>query len=203
MTRESPRPARAAPRPPSLALPIDTPRLRLRDFEPRDLPAMAGWSADPRVTKHLLFGPRDAEAARRHLDGVIQAQSSRRRRFWELAIERAADAAILGACDLTLQSREELEVGYLLARPHWGQGYATEALRAVLAAGFNELGVVRIVATTAVGNDRSTRVLERAGLRWEALLRGHARGRGRTWDVNVFCVGREDWQAVAGAEGAA
>jgi RimJ/RimL family protein N-acetyltransferase len=197
MARHAPGSQRRAARPPALSLPLATDRLRLREFTGADLPAMAGWSADPRVTRHLLFGPRDDAAARRHLDEVIAAQSERARRFWELAIERATDGMVIGACDLTLRSREELEVGYLLARPHWGRGYATEALRAILAAGFNELGVARIVASTAVGNDRSARVLERAGLRWEALLRGHARGRGRTWDVNVYCLGREDWQSGA------
>ena len=89
--------------------------------------------------------------------------------------------------------REELEVGYLLARRCWGQGYATEALRAVVAAAFAELGVERVVAATAVENTRSARVLERAGLRWESLLRAHARGRGKRWDVNVYCIGRDDW----------
>lgn len=180
-------------RPPALVLPRATPRLRLREFTLGDLPALSDWSADPRVTRHLLFGPRDASAARRHLDEVIEAQSARARRFWELAIERASDGIVIGACDLTLRSREELEVGYLLARPYWGQGYATEALRAVVEVAFSELRVERVVAATAVENTRSARVLERAGLRWESLLRAHARGRGKVWDVNVYCVGRDGW----------
>lgn len=187
--------ARTSRSPPALALPLATPRLALREFTPADLPAMVAWSADARVTRHLLFGPRDAAAAARHLGEVIGAQGSRARRFWELAIERREDGQVLGACDLTLQSREELEVGYLLARPHWGAGYAGEALRAMVAAGFRQLGVARVVASTALGNTRSVRVLERAGLRWQALLRDHARGRGRSWDVHVYCIDRDDWLA--------
>ncbi len=193
MTHPTPARPHAARRPPALALPLETARLRIREFTGSDLPALAGWSADPRVTRHMLFGPRDAAAARRHLDEVIGAQSARVRRFWELALERASDGIVIGACDLTLRSREELELGYLLARPHWGHGYATEALRAIVAAGFSQLGVARMVAMTAIENTRSARVLERTGLRWESLLRGHARGRGKMWDVNVYCVGREDW----------
>ncbi|MCU0974907.1 MAG: GNAT family N-acetyltransferase [Steroidobacteraceae bacterium] len=196
------RPTAAKPparRPPALDLPQATARLSLREFTLGDLPALAGWSADPRVTRHLLFGPRDAAAARRHLEEVLEAQSARVRRFWELAIERASDGVVIGACDLTLRSREELEVGYLLARPYWGEGYATEALRAVVSAAFSQLGVTRVVAATAVENARSARVLERAGLRWESLLRAHARGRGRVWDVNVYCVGRDDWLSGNGA----
>lgn len=195
MARTTADSSRAARRPPALVLPRTTPRLRLREFTLGDLPALAAWSADPRVTRHLLFGPRDAPAARRHLEEVIEAQSARVRRFWELAIERASDSLVIGACDLTLRSREELEVGYLLARPHWGQGYATEALSAVVAAGFSELGVARVVAATAVENARSARVLERAGLSWESLLRAHARGRGKLWDVNVYCIDRDRWLA--------
>lgn len=195
MARPSAQSKRRTGRPPALVLPLATARLQLREFTYGDLPALTAWSVDPRVTRHLLFGPRDAAAARRHLDEVIEAQSARARRFWELAIARSCDGVAVGACDLTLHSREELEVGYLLARPHWGQGYATEALRAILAAGFDGLGVTRIVASTAVENLRSTRVLERAGLRWESLLRAHARGRGRTWDVHLYCLGRDNWQS--------
>lgn len=177
----------------TLELPLRTTRLLLREFTRADLPALVGWSTDARVTRHLLYGPRDARAAARHLDTVIATQASQPRRNWELAITQAASPQPIGACDLTLNQPDELEVGYLLARAHWGCGYATEALRAIIDAGFSQLGITRIVATTAVENIRSAGVLERAGLCWEGLLRRHARGRGRVWDVNLYSIGREAW----------
>ena len=57
-----------------------------------------------------------------------------------------------------------VEVGWRLARPAWGHGYATEAARASLAYGFGELGLEEVVSFTSVGNARSRAVMERLGM---------------------------------------
>lgn len=63
--------------------------------------------------------------------------------------------------------QECVEVGWRLAREHWGRGYATEAARAALAHGFRVLDLDEIVSFTAVGNARSRRVMEKLGMRHE------------------------------------
>jgi RimJ/RimL family protein N-acetyltransferase len=57
-----------------------------------------------------------------------------------------------------------VEIGWRLAQEHWGQGYATEGARSVLAFGFDELGLDEIVSFTTVANQRSKRVMERIGM---------------------------------------
>lgn len=180
-----------APHPRRLRLPRTTTRLLIREFVPADEPALVALYADRRVTRHLLYGPGDAEAAREHLARILRRQHSRRRDTWELAVE--LDGSVVGAGDLVLHSPEEAEIGYLVAHAHWGQGYATEVAVGLLEAAFVELGVQRVVATVEISNARSIAVLDKAGLRWEGSFRRHARAKQRWWDVHLHAVTREDW----------
>lgn len=185
----------AAPRRPALSLPLATPRLALREFGADDLEAMLGYGSNPRVTRHMLFAPDTPLAARRHLAAVLRQQADPRRRAWELAVTRRADGQVVGACDLSLLPGHEADLGYVLAEEHWGQGYGTELLQALVAAAFTELGRRRVQCTIAPRNARSIRVAEKAGLQWQATLRDHARTRGRSWDVELYALTREEWQA--------
>jgi RimJ/RimL family protein N-acetyltransferase len=176
-----------------LKLPIETARLRLREFAEEDLAAVTKLYCDRRVTRHMLYGPRDEASAKRHLAGVLQRQRDKRRDVWELAITLAKDSSVIGACDLTLHSREEAEIGYLVAPGHWRQGYATESATALAGAAFDQLRVDRILSTVEIHNARSLRVLDRAGLRWEATFRRYARSRKQWWDVHLYTISRDDW----------
>lgn len=177
-----------------IRLPAGTARLILREFVPADEAALVAWSSDARVTRHMPFGPRDAAGAKRHLAALLRHQSRPARKSWELAVARASDGRVIGACELTLTSPSVAEIGYVLARRHWGQGYATELALALVRIAFEDLGVARVDSTVAVDNVRSMQVVEKAGLRWEALQRRHARTQGRWWDAHLYSVTREDWR---------
>jgi RimJ/RimL family protein N-acetyltransferase len=176
-----------------LTLPIETARLRLREFLADDLPAVTALYREKRVTRHMLYGPRDEASAKRHLNGILKRQQDKRRDLWELAIALADDSTVIGACDLTLHSREEAEIGYLISPKHWRQGYATEAATALAGAAFAQLRVQRVLSTVEIHNERSLRVLDKAGLRWEATFRRYARSRKHWWDVHLYTISRDDW----------
>lgn len=178
---------------PRLRLPTGTARLVLREFVAADETALIAWSCDERVTRHMPFGPRDAEGAKRHLATLLRQQSSASRDSWELAVTLADGGGAIGACEISLTSRTTAEIGYVLARRHWGHGYATELARALARLAFEELGVERVDSTVDVANVRSMQVLEKAGLRWEGMQRRHARSRGRWWDAHLYSVSRDDW----------
>jgi len=183
-------------RTPVLSLPIETTRLVMREFAEDDLDGMLAYTTDERVTRYLPWTPRDEETTRRHLASLLRSQRDRRRRAWELAVVRATDGRLLGACDLTLMGAREAEVGYVLARAHWGQGYATEVASALVDAAFRQLGVDRVSSTADTSNKRSLGVLDKCGMRWEGTVRRHARTGSRWWDVHVYSLSREDWQAT-------
>lgn len=174
-------------------LPLETDRLRLRELSAEDEQAFIALYGDERITRHLLYGPTDADSAREHLAAVVRRQRAARRDTWELGVELAATGRLVGACDLILHSREEAEIGYLLAHACWRRGYGTEVAVALVSAAFGQLGVARVLSTVEIHNNRSVRVLDKAGLRWEGTLRRHARAKRRDWDVHLYAVSREDW----------
>src|SRR4051794_28588908 len=121
---------------PLIDLPITTERLILRDFLPSDWEAVHAYRSEIEVARHMFWVPNDEAGSRWYLNCVIAEQPKAPRMTWELAIVRRADNRLIGACDLTLETTLIADLGYSLARDAWGQGYAFEAARAMVVAGF-------------------------------------------------------------------
>ncbi|HWJ33856.1 MAG TPA: GNAT family protein [Steroidobacteraceae bacterium] len=178
----------------TLSLPIGTARLRLRDFVQSDFDAIYAYSSDPRVTKFLFFGPRDTDSTADYLEGLLASQEEIPRTRFELAVEETASGRVIGACDLSLIERNVVDLGYMLGLVDWGKGYATEIALALVDAAFFDLRAARIISTVDVNNRASIRVLEKIGMRWEAVFRKHRRAKNRWWDCHLFVLPREVWE---------
>lgn len=93
-------------------------------------------------------------------------------RYGPWAIVAKSSGNVIGYCGLfyfdAVNGRPEVEVGYRLARPQWGYGYATEAVQAVRDYAFASLGLSRLIALIDPGNLASIRVAEKAGMHYEA-----------------------------------
>jgi RimJ/RimL family protein N-acetyltransferase len=145
---------------------LRTPRLVLRQWREADRQPFAALNADPEVTRYfpspLTSGQSDALAERER-----RMLAERGWGLWAVeVIERAPFIGFVGLAEPRFQVRftPAVEVGWRLARDHWGKGYATEGARAALAFGFDDLGLDEIVSFTTVGNVRSQRVMERIGM---------------------------------------
>jgi RimJ/RimL family protein N-acetyltransferase len=145
---------------------LRTERLLLRQWRDEDLEPFAALNADPETMRFFPQPP-----SREQSDAL--AEQSRRRieqEGWGLwAVEVVGGASFIGFVGLARPSFEAhftpaVEVGWRLAREHWGHGYATEAGRAAVAFGFEELGLGEIVSFTSVLNEPSWRVMERLGM---------------------------------------
>ena len=180
-----------------LTLPIATTRLIVREFLQTDFDSIHAYSADPRVTKYLFFGPRDAESTAEYLEGLLASQREIPRTRFELAVQEAHSGRVIGACDLSLIERDVFDLGYMLGVADWGKGYATEIAFALADAAFIDLHAARIISTVDVGNQASIRVLEKLGMRWEAVFRKHRRAKNRWWDCHLFVLPREVWELEA------
>ena len=146
---------------------IETARLVLRQWRDDDLEPFAELNADPEVmeffpsTQTRSESDAAAKANRAHID----------EHGWGLwAVEVVATGQFAGFIGLWAVPAPEfsfapaIEVGWRLARRHWGRGYATEGATAALDYGFRELGVAEIVSMTSVVNVRSRRVMEKLGM---------------------------------------
>lgn len=145
---------------------IVTQRLALRRWRDSDLPAFAALNADPQVMAHFLKPLTRAES-----DAMVERIRDHfdRRGFGLWAVEAPDVAGFIGAVGLLAPTFEAhftpcVEIGWRLAREHWGKGYATEAATAVLDHAFRHLGLDEIVAFTVPANRRSRRVMERIGM---------------------------------------
>jgi len=178
-----------------LTVPVRTARLILREFVKGDFAAIHRYSSDPRVTRYLFFGPRDEDSTAEYLDELLASQLEQPRTRFELAVEEAASGRVIGACDLSLIESNVVDLGYMLGTPDWGKGYATEISLALLEAAFLELRAERVISTVDVNNGASIRVLEKIGMRWEAVFRKHRRAKNRWWDCHMFVLPREVWES--------
>lgn len=177
-----------------LALPIETARLTLRDFVLSDFDAIYAYSSDPKVTKYLFFGPRDADSTTDYLEGLLASQVESPRLRFELAVQETASGRVIGACDLSYIESNVVDLGYMLGLPDWGKGYATEIATALIDAAFSDLRAERVISTVDVNNRASIHVLEKIGMRWEAVFRKHRRAKNRWWDCHLFILPREVWE---------
>jgi len=179
-----------------LVLPVHTARLTLREFDLSDFDAVYAYSSDPRVTRYLFFGPRDKDSTADYLEGLLESQKEVPRTRFELAVVETESDQLIGACDLSLIERNVADLGYMLAQEHWGKGYATEIALRLLEAAFLGLRAERVISTVDVNNQASIRVLEKIGMRWEAVFRKHRRAKNRWWDCHLFVMPREVWEAT-------
>jgi ribosomal-protein-alanine N-acetyltransferase len=180
-----------------LTLPLRTPRLNLREFVATDFAAVHAYSSDPRVTRYLFFGPRDEQSTAEYLEELLASQREEPRTRFELAVEEIASGNLIGACDLSLIESHVVDLGYMLGAEQWGKGYATEIALALVDAAFFDLRAQRVISTVDVNNAASIRVLEKIGMRWEAVYRRHRRAKNRWWDCHLFTLPREVWEASA------
>jgi RimJ/RimL family protein N-acetyltransferase len=144
---------------------LTTQRLRLRGFRAEDLAAhRAAVDDDPAVTwSHTRFALADSL---RRWAGRLDDWEREGYGMW--IVEVAATGTVIGHAGLQrLEGTDDIELGYYLGRPAWGQGYATEAARACLTFGFGPAGLSRIVAVVRTENDASRRVLRKLGFRHE------------------------------------
>lgn len=145
---------------------LTTPRLSLRQWRDADLEPFAALNSDAEVMRHFVAPMTRAQSD--EFASVVHATIAQQ--GWGLwAVEVQGGAPFIGFVGLNRPNFEApfmpaVEVGWRLARPYWGSGYATEAARAAVAFGFDELDLAEIVSFTVPANDRSRRVMERLAM---------------------------------------
>lgn len=154
---------------------IDTERLLLRQWHFGDFPAFARMNADEEVMRFLPARLSEHESnamAQRCCDLIEQRGWG----FW--AAQEKSSNSFIGFIGLHIPTANLpfspcVEIGWRLARHSWGEGFATEGARAVLAFAFNELSLSEVVAFTTLSNERSERVMKRLGMQRDELTFQH------------------------------
>lgn len=166
---------------------IETERLFLRPFTSDDLDNFALLCADPDVMRYIGNGePQSRERSEMRFNSLIKHWNDHG--FGLFAVTTKFGADFVGFCGLQfLDNTREVEVGYRFAKRFWGKGLATEAARASLRFGFEDLGLDTIVAVVQPENAASCRVVEKIGLRYVRDARFY------DTDVSYYLITREQY----------
>ncbi|MDQ2692259.1 MAG: GNAT family N-acetyltransferase [Chloroflexota bacterium] len=149
---------------------VETARLLLRKPHMQDASFIfTGWAQDREVTRYLTWRPHERiEQTEEFVRGCLAAWEGQRRYPYMITMKETGE--IIGMIDPRLEDFK-LGIGYVSARAHWSKGYVTEATQAVIKWAFQQTTIYRVYATTDVENIASRRVLEKAGMQCEGILR--------------------------------
>ena len=174
---------------------LETARLVLRPLTPEDAPTLRRLAGRREIadTTISIPHPYSEQQARQWIAG--NAELFARGKVVVFGIQMKSGRSLVGGIGLRDIDPEhsQAELGFWIAVKCWGKGYATEAARAVVAFGFEELGLNRIYAHHMVTNPASGSVLAKIGMKPEGLLRQRVRKWGVFEDVVPLALLREEW----------
>ncbi|MFM7321284.1 MAG: GNAT family N-acetyltransferase [Armatimonadota bacterium] len=176
----------------------DGARVSIRPLRLTDDMAVYAYASDPAVTRFLPWHPAPTLGTVRNF--LVQQLGRRRRgESYAFAVERRDTGMMIGSTDLMGLHEAptgQAELGYILGREHWGQGLMTEAAALTVAAGFEDLGLDRIVAFADIDNTGSCRVLEKIGLRRIGTENRMVKDEDRTYAR--YQLARSEWDGSGG-----
>ena len=176
--------------------PILTERLLLRPFKRGDVDAVYGYRRRDDVARYLF----DQPMTRENCADAVQLRVSQLSLIEDgdrlvLAVERRSGGELIGELSLICRSTaaRQAEIGYIFNPDFHGQGFATEATRALMTLGFRDHGFHRIYARCDIRNTASYRLMERLGMRREAHFRQHMLVKGAWADEYIYAALAADW----------
>lgn len=185
-----------SPDPGQAALRLETARLYLRPLTTGDIDSIHRLADDPEVAAGLsdLPNPYPRAAAAGLVHGMRQAAAGGTAYAFGLELkEPSPPDTVIGIVFLIPDDEHgRAEPNYWLGRPYWGNGYATEAVRAALGFGVETLRLNRIHASYFTRNPASARVMEKAGMRFDGVMREHHVKAGRALDLGSYGILRSD-----------
>ena len=179
--------------------PIETSRLILRRAVREDAePMFRNWASDPEVTKYLTWPTYTcAETAYPILDLWISEYEKPDFYQWMIVLKELGEP--IGSISVVRQNEtvSEAEIGYCIGSRWWHQGIVSEALSAVIAYLFEEVGMNRIAARHDPRNPHSGGVMRKCGMVYEGTTRSSDKNNQGICDAAQYAILRRDWNAPA------
>jgi RimJ/RimL family protein N-acetyltransferase len=187
---------------PRVRLPIRTERLVLRSFRPGDEADVFAYRSQPGVVRYIPGDPKTEEqvadmVAERSTAGRIDGKNP----VVTLAVElggRVVGDLMLHLDGLDGADGRQVELGWVFHPDAQGQGYATEAARAITHAAFEDVGAHRVWAKLEPANTGSSRICERLGMRREALFEQASWFKEQWTDLSIYAIRADEWRAAGG-----
>ncbi len=174
---------------------IETARLTLRRLKITDAEMMFNnWTSDDEVTRFLRWDAHKTIDDTKHMiEQWIDGYQDESTYYWGIYLK---DGEMIGSIGVTITSEYDLkgELGYKIGSRWWNQGYTSEAAKAVIDYMFCNTDIERIDAHSSVENPASSKVMEKAGMHYEGLLKHYYKTRDGFWDCTIYGIIREEWE---------
>lgn len=173
---------------------LETERLILRKLDISDAGDIFEYASDPIVTRYMTFEThKTIDDAKGFINFVLDRYS--RDESGEWGIELKTNSRLIGTLGIASfdQKNSCITIGYILAKHYWGKGIVTEAVKRVIRFAFDDMKVNRVEAYHFLGNDASGRVMQKAGMQYEGILRQKLFARGEYRDVKQYAILKDDW----------
>ena len=178
--------------------PLETERLILRKYTENDFHAVHSYGSCAENIIYMPFGPNTEEQTRDFIKRAIGYAEENPVTHYQCAVELKESGIFIGGCGINI-SDEKAEIGWLVHRDYWKQGYGTEMGKEMLRFGFEEMSLHRIIARCDVENIGSYRLMEKLGMRREGLfLEGrsaHKLSDKRYGDELLYAILKDEWEA--------
>ncbi|WP_440117767.1 GNAT family N-acetyltransferase [Paenibacillus sp. QZ-Y1] len=176
---------------------LETERTLLRPITYADLEDMYRYCAVPAVSEYTTWDAHQSkEDTKAFIDVLMSQYENNKLGPW--GIEDKQTNKLIGSCNyLGCDSNSmKVELGYVLSNEYWGQGITTEAVRRIIQFGFEDIGLERIQAKCMVNNIGSAKVMEKAGMKFEGVLRNFMRVKNELQDLKMYAILKEDFQSL-------
>ena len=173
-------------------------RVVLRRFRPADVAAFVAYRSSPEIARFQSWdAPYPPEAGERFVRQLMNQHPDTAGEWYQFAVALRATGQLIGDCAALPDADDprQCEIGFTIAGEHQGHGYATEAVRLLLAYLFTARGKHRITARCDPRNAASVALLERLGMRREGHLRESTWAKGEWTDDLVYALLHHEWQS--------
>ena len=167
----------------------------MREYGADNWPDVLAYQVDPRYLRYYEWTERTPEIVQEFVQAFIDQQQAQPRTRFQLAVTLKRGGRLIGSCGIRVEPpvAREAHIGFELTPEHWGQGYAKEAAKAIVQFGFTDLRLHRIWSWCIADNSRSSRVLERLGMRLEGRICHKEYFKGRWWDTLRYAILEHEW----------
>lgn len=176
---------------------IEAERICLRDHQIGDLNAYHAWISDPEITQFLTWGAKTREESQARLAECLRENGKEDRTKYYFAVLLKDEGRIIGDAGFTVADRAKpggsADLGCFLLKPYWRNGYATEALQAMIRHCFTVLKLHQVTAGCDARNTASERLMKRCGMTRKAHPKKHQLQDSKWRDRLEYALAYEDW----------
>ncbi|SDZ41556.1 ribosomal-protein-alanine N-acetyltransferase [Evansella caseinilytica] len=176
---------------------LETKRLRLRKITAEDAEEIFYYASKEEVAKYVTWNThRSLTDTKAFVSFVLDQYDQGKIAPWGIEIKQ--NGSFIGTIDFVWWKplHHSAEIGYVLSHDYWGKGIMAEAVGKLLSFGFEKMDLVRIQARCFVENIGSQRVMEKAGMSYEGLIRKGLFVKGKHRDLLMYSIIKEEFQAL-------